>query len=304
MSSGSVETTPIALPKGDALAAHALKVVTGRDETSIVLLAGPVGCGKTTIVVGLYELFNEGPVGGLLFGGSVTLAGFERICHWGRTASGGAAPETIRTNPSSGAAFLHLRVVDTSTGIPKSASILISDVTGEAFDEARDVSEPTIIPRPIWQRADVICLALDGERLATTTKRQVVRSGARSLLRAARESRLISKSCRLAVVTTKWDLITSSETEEFVAETESLLREQYGPDFQSISFHRIAARPTSSRVPYAYGLPGLLTEWISRIPSKPKIAVPAPDENSGLSDFAHLFWEKQRTALLGELDVI
>ena len=78
---------------------------------------------------------------------SETLVGFERICHLGRPESGLAAPDTLRTNPSNGAAFLHLRVANTTTGSPKAASVLISDVTGEAFEEARNVSEPTILGR-------------------------------------------------------------------------------------------------------------------------------------------------------------
>src|ERR1019366_2903409 len=104
----------------------------------------------TTIVVGLYELFNEGPVGGLLFGGSATLAGFERICHPGRAVSGLQSADTLRTNPHIDAAFLHLRVADTAGTVSKTASVLISDVTGEAFDEARDNAEPRAFPKPLW----------------------------------------------------------------------------------------------------------------------------------------------------------
>src|SRR6266849_823521 len=281
----------VAIPSGEALAADALRTVTARDETTVILLAGPIGCGKTTILISLYELFNEGPVGGLLFGGSATLAGFERICHPGRVTSGLSAPDTVRTSRSSGAAFLHIRVTDTSGGPPRTSSVLVSDVTGEAFVEARDVSEPTIITRPLWRRAGLICVVLDGEGMSLTTKRHAVRAGARSLLRSAHESNLIPHNCRLALITTKWDLVKPGDAEDFVTETESLLVKQYASSFESVSCHRIAARPTSNRVPYAYGVPRLLTEWVSRDRSKPAIAMPDTVKDSGLNDFSRAFWQ-------------
>src|SRR5207249_4628215 len=101
-----------------------------------------------------------------------------------------------------------------------------------------------------------------------------VRAGARSLLRAAQEAKLISHNCRLALITTKWDLVNPGGAEDFVTETESLLTNQYAPYFKSVSCHRIAARPTSNRVPYAYGVPRLLTEWVSRDGSQPALAIP------------------------------
>jgi hypothetical protein len=208
----------------------------------VILLAGPFGCGKTTIIVGLYELFNQGPVGGLLFGGSETLAAFERICHPGRVPSGLRSPKTIRTNPSSGVTFFHVRVGEERDESVEIASVLISEVSGEAFDEARDQSEPTMVTRVLWRRADMICVIMDGEKLAAPTKRHSVRAYAKSLLRAVREAGHVSAGCRLALVTTKWDLITSSEAEDFVEETELLLGQLYGLDFKAVSCHRIAAR--------------------------------------------------------------
>lgn len=304
MPADTTDTDAIALSSSEALPAEALKLVTSRDRTTFVLLAGSVGSGKTTIVVSLYELLNDGPVGGFLFGGSETLAGFEQICHTGREVSGRSVAETVRTNPSSEAAFLHLRLADMTTGSPSLSSVLISDVTGEAFDQARDFADPTIVPRPLWRRADMICLILDGQRLSSPTKRHVVRTEARSLLGSARASKLISAWCRLAIVTTKWDLVTSVETEAFVKDTEALLLDQYGSDFAAVSSHRIAARPSSQAVPYAYGIPNLLTEWMSRAPEKVTTKVPPFTHQSPLSLFVRAFWERERKALEGTLNVI
>jgi hypothetical protein len=291
------------LDSGEALVSTAISKVTAQDDTTIVLLAGPIKSGKTTVIVSLYELFNQGPVGGFFFGGSETLVAFERISHTGRMASGRSIPETVRTNPSSPTAFLHLRVVGTGEGSPKASNLLLSDVTGEAFEEARNVSEPTIIPRRLWRRADAICVLLDGEKLSSVTTRHLARTGARSLLRAAREANLISSRCRLMLVTTKWDLVSSNETVEFVGETESWLLDQFRADFESAASHRIAARPHSSRVPYAYGVPDLLVDWIAKPQLKVPIVAPNPT-SSGMSSFAQVFWHQQRELVAGVLNVV
>ncbi len=291
------------LESGEALVASEIRRVAALDDTTMVLLAGPIKSGKTTVVVSLYELFNQGPVGGLLFGGSETLVAFERIGHTGRLVSGRLAPDTVRTNPSNPTAFLHLRVAGTSEGQPKASNLLLSDVTGEAFEEARDVSEPTIIPRRLWRRADVLCVLLDGERLSSATTRQVVRTGARSLLRAAREAKLVSPHCRLMLVTTKWDLVESNETVDFVTETESGLLSQFRSDFESVSAHRIAARPSSTRVPYAYGIPNLLVDWLARRQLKVPVVAPSPT-TSGMSSFSQVFWKERRDLIAGVLNVV
>lgn len=302
MSSESPQSEFVALPQGEALGTSEVRQVTARDDTTVVLMAGAIASGKTTILVSLYELFNAGSVGGLIFGGSATLAGFERICHPGRAASGRSIPETVRTTRARGASFLHLRVVD-ETPVARTTSLLISDVTGEAFTEARDVAEPTIVSESIWRRADVVCVVLDGQQMSIATRRQVVRSDARTLLRAARESKRISSNCRLMLVTTKWDTVVSEDTEAFVTETEALLTKLFGCDFGAVTVHRIAARPTLGSAVYAHGVPGLLTDWLSRGPSKSIIAVPEAVAGSPLNAFAQSFWNQQSDTL-GALDVI
>ena len=284
------------LSQGTALGVASLRDVTARDDTTIVLLAGPVASGKTTILISLYELFNQGPVGGLLFAGSSTLAGFEQICHLGRQVSGNQSPETGRTSRTSGPTFLHLRVGDVRPSAPSVASLLISDVTGEAFDEARGTSEPTIIPRSVWRRANVLCVLLDGEELSFATKRQAARTNARTLLRAAHESKLLAPQCRIVSVVTKLDLLRSREAIEFVDGTEVLLEQQFGPLFASFATHRIAARPSSTDYPYAYGVAGLLTEILKRPQSRAPLFVP-PESTTGLGSFTTTFWQRERATV-------
>lgn len=289
----------VSLPADEALPASALGRVTTGDPSTVILLAGPIGSGKTTIIVSLFELFNQGPVAGLLFAGSSTLAGFERICHPGRAVAGLPSADTIRTNPHAGAAFLHLRVADVTAESPRLASVLVSDVTGEAFEEARDFAEPAKLARPLWRRADLICLVLDGERISNVQKRSLVRTEALGLLRAARDSKLLPERCRLSVVTTKWDVVEATDAQSFVDSTENLIADRHGHDFASVSNHRIAARPVSTRVPYAFGVPRLLTDWMALPTAKPALSRPPPAP-SGLGSFASAFWTG-RSGLLKEV---
>lgn len=291
------------LLSANALTASEVNRVTARDETIVVLLAGPVGSGKTTILISLYELFNQGPVAGQLFGGSDTLIGFEQICHPGRVASGLSIPETTRTSRTVGAEFLHLRVSDASGDVPNTTSLLVSDVTGEAFTEARDVTDPTIVSREMWRRADVICLLMNGENLASRTNRQAEKNEARLLLRAACESNFVTERCRLIVVTTKWDTVVTQEAQAFCEECDQSLRSQFSVKFKTVTSHQIAARPTSARVPYAYGVPRLMLDWITRPPSLPVIARPS-SKSVGPGVLAKAFWTSEESVLEGRFDVI
>src|SRR5438094_3901098 len=87
----------IDLPTGKELdESGALKLEVAR-PVRLVVVAGPVGCGKTTLLTSLYELFQWGPVAEFEFAGSKTLPAFEQRCHLSRSASGASEPKTQRT---------------------------------------------------------------------------------------------------------------------------------------------------------------------------------------------------------------
>src|SRR5688572_16963455 len=98
------------LPSGEPLSVSQLSSVTTRSDARMVLLAGQVSAGKTTIITSLHELFLEGPVSGFQWAASSTLPAFERLCHPARPESGRKSAETLRTNPSAGPVFYHLEV--------------------------------------------------------------------------------------------------------------------------------------------------------------------------------------------------
>jgi hypothetical protein len=74
--------------------ADALPLATGRASRLLAILPsrmlgiiGAYDSGKTSVIAGLYDLFQMGPVSGLTFAGSSTLHGLELICHDARAAS-------------------------------------------------------------------------------------------------------------------------------------------------------------------------------------------------------------------------
>src|SRR4051812_14264762 len=62
--------------------AHALTVreasrLAAARRPTVVVLAGTVSSGKTTLITSFYERFARGPIGPMKFAGSLTLPGFE-----------------------------------------------------------------------------------------------------------------------------------------------------------------------------------------------------------------------------------
>ncbi len=71
--------------------------ITRAALTRVIVLAGSEASGKTTLLVSLYERFQEGAFTEYLFAGSRTLLGLEMRCHRARIQSGASKPDTERT---------------------------------------------------------------------------------------------------------------------------------------------------------------------------------------------------------------
>ncbi len=187
-----------------------------------MIVAGPVGSGKTTILTSLFESFLEAPTGNYLFAGSKTLVGFERRCHDARKASGRLVAETGHTSRREGVRFLHLKLAAAEADIPSPRHLLLSDVSGELFKTLRD-SNSAVKEMTALQRADHLCVVIDGQKLTELGQRQVARNDARSMLRSIIAMGVLSPTCKIEIVFSKWDLILSAQPTQdlhrFLAET-------------------------------------------------------------------------------------
>lgn len=269
---------PVALQGGDALTLDEAAVLCRSGHTKVVLLAGPKGSGKTTIITSIYESFQEAPYGGYLFAGSQTLVGFERRCYLGRAASGGATADTGRTSANAGVQFLHLRVGRLNSDAP-ATNVLIADVSGEIFRQVRDSDEAQRL-LPFLERVDNLAIVLDGARLAKPTERQLPRNDARSLLRAFVESNRVHPACRIDVIFAKWDRLDqeSGESKSFLDETRATLRKACTEN--ELSFFEVAARPEAPSPPFAFGMATLLREWVDppTVVAKPVLSLSDPNK--------------------------
>ena len=54
----------IDLPSGNELDALAAAELQGARQTRLIVVAGPVGAGKTTLITTLHDLFQTGKIGG------------------------------------------------------------------------------------------------------------------------------------------------------------------------------------------------------------------------------------------------
>jgi double-GTPase-like protein len=254
----------VALPHGNALTENEAAEVTRRAPTQVVVLAGPVESGKTTILVSIFESLLDAPIGNFLFAGSQTLVAFERRAHDARITSTREFPTTAHTLPREGIVFLHLRLAATGGKEKIRRDLLLSDISGETFKQIRDSSRAAMDLNAL-RRADHLCLVVDGAKLADTEQRHAARNDARSILRSILEAKMLSRGCKIEVVFSKWDLVElasdSAQIKSYVNETREALSHLAAGNGRELQFYEVAARPETKLLPFAHGVPTLLRAW-------------------------------------------
>lgn len=256
----SAEPEWIDLPSGKHVSPKEASEVARSEITRVIILAGPVKSGKTTLVTSIYECLQHGTFGGYTFAGSRSLIAFERICHLARIASERGEADTERTRPTDDPEFLHLRV--RAEALPQeSQSLLFSDISGEDFRAACDSTEECR-RMGIVARADHFSILLDGAKLVDINRRQQVRNEAFLLLRSFLEAGMLDKQSHVQIIMSKLDLIVASaanETESFLARICEEFAGQHGTDVASMRFFRIASRSKSFRL--GHNVEHLMSVW-------------------------------------------
>lgn len=254
------------LPTGkelDEAGAQRLQVLR---PVRLIVVAGPVGCGKTTLLTSLYELFQWGPVAGFWFAASNTLPAFERRCYFSRTASERAEPDTERT-PFGEVRYLHLRVCPED--FSREIDFLFTDVSGETFERARD-STVECQQLTFLKQADHFLLLFDTEKLIVKERRWEVAHDSMTLLRSCLDSGMLAANCLVNVLWTKFDFFEAASSAEhtlFLEQLEGEVKSEFGSRLSQLSFSRVAARPTQvDGLKFGHGLPELLNHWASRSP--------------------------------------
>ncbi|HVB57510.1 MAG TPA: hypothetical protein VNE63_13950 [Candidatus Acidoferrales bacterium] len=257
----------IDLPAGKELDDAAAAKVQAARLTRLIVVAGPPGAGKTTLVTSLYELFQNKSVGGISFAGSSTLPAFERRCHISRTASERSQPDTERT-PYGEVRYLHIRVgADDLRHNP--LDLLFTDVSGESFERARDsISECQQLG--FLKMADHFLLLMDCEKLIDRLKRWDAANHSMSLLQSCLDSGMLGSNCFVNVLWTKYDLVEAAGDcthDTFFQKISEEFKKKFGSRVGRLTFTKVAARPMGvDSLEFGYGIPDLLKEWSNDSP--------------------------------------
>lgn len=279
---GSTETANISAPTVGALTQHELPPmvdlhsgaelnpdtacqITRATLTRLVILAGDVGSGKTTLLTSIYEKLNEGPFGNFLFAGSITIPAWEQRCHRARVASGAEKPTTVRTTGQE-QRLLHLRVRDLELERP-AQDLLLSDLSGETFRLVRD-SQAECERLLMLRRADHFVLLLDGEKLARPDMRHDAFHNGALLLRACIDAGMVGKHSYVDVIFSKDDQLRNGgqALDEYLEHIVTEIRKRDEQRVGRLRFHRVAARPVTSDVEFAYGISEVFASWVSDSP--------------------------------------
>ncbi|HTT93420.1 MAG TPA: hypothetical protein VMF55_02030 [Solirubrobacterales bacterium] len=225
---------------------------------TVLILAGDVETGKTSIFAALYERFGRGPFAGRLFAGSVTIPGFERRCHGWRVASGVHAPLMPHT-PLTELYWLHLRIRDAERKRPLQ-DLLFADYNGEIYADIASGADSEV-DRSFLRRGDHVGVVLDGGKLSAVTEREAALQRASYLVAALSEPGVLVDPRALFIVMSKYDLVAAaSESERVVAEETAA---KVGEQIKQKTGHeppilRVAARSQTELFPLGHGLNELL----------------------------------------------
>ena len=259
----------IQLPTGGGFDPQSASMVTCAAPTRLIVLAGAIDSGKTTLLASIYEMFQEAPLAGYLFAGSLTLPALERRCHLARIASSRSTPDTERTKVTDDT-LLHLRVRAEDCSRP-SQDVLFTDLGGERFRLAKD-STDECRRLELLLRADHFVLLIDGAKLASLADRHQAHVSAGSLLRSCLDAEMLGPHSYVDVLFAKWDLVAPElgkhRLKKFLEEVRSQFKERFAGRVARLRFFEVAARPTEPGLLFGHNLDQVVPSWIEDAPCR------------------------------------
>ena len=251
---------PDALPLGSSRADRVLSILPSR----MIGIIGVHDSGKTSVIAGVFDLFQMGPIKDISFAGSSTLHGLELICHDARVASERDEPHSERTKRGE-VKFYHLDVRRDEI----LQSLLIADRSGEEYEEVADLAANATAMFEL-RRADVITVLVDGRRLTSPADRADVMGAIPLIIQGMVENGAFERKPNLAVVLTKNDDVVASPRKERVEQDfQSIvegIRETFADDFGEFSSFVTSASPKDVNIERGDGLAAVLDFWLKPPP--------------------------------------
>lgn len=249
---------------GEALDNNDFYKIAARERTKMMMLVGPVACGKTTMETSIYQMFQRNPVCEYYFAGSRSLQGFEQRSYYTRIQSRGNIPETQRTRLDDTNVLLHLRLWNKNSD--EFNNLILADLSGESFTNSIGQVEEIKKKYDFAERADFIIGIIDGEKLCNKRTRNSVVAEITELLRTFYDAEVLNSDCILQIVISKYDLLREVHNyEEIQKKVKSQISGCLSTIFPSIEYFEVAAMPTNTQqTTIGYGLEQLLLSWLRK----------------------------------------
>jgi len=259
----------VELPQGDALDIHKTYEITASQKTKLIVLAGSVSSGKTTMITSIYHFLQRSAFAGYIFAGSKTLVGFERRCHSARISSGNKTPQTGRTRRGLSNSILHLRLRDEKCQ-RRSQDLLITDFSGEDYDAVyANVQLAQSEFGFIIKRADAFTLLVDGDTISLKKSRHSTKQQCIVFLKTLRDAGLLGFDSKVDVLISKYDIVkeraaNDSTISAFIDSLKREVESEFSKSFGMIRIFEIAARPDkeTEEIGLGYGVDKLIQYWL------------------------------------------
>lgn len=255
----------IKLYSGEELTFNQIPFISHKYNYKMITIIGDFSAGKTTLLATLFDLFQIGPIGEFVFAGSYTQVGFEKRCHQSRVASDRDTPDTERTK-SNEFSFLHIATKRKNQITKHATNLILSDVSGERFQNARN-SSTEMQGISFISNSDHIVIMIDGQKIKNPKQKYSEITNTETFIKMAIDVGVFGKDTCFKIVLSKWDLLSNDHNFDFVRDIENYFNNLFQDKVKLISYLRIAARPQNMEGDFAlgHGLNELLSEWCSSV---------------------------------------
>lgn len=204
-----VRDDSVLLPVGEALNDEELYRLSSKKDVNLICILGPVASGKTTFIAMMYGMFLRRIDNDILFSGSESIIGFERLLDHVRINSGKSKVDMPRTPKESRGRFYHLELLHNS--LRNKRDLIFADAAGELFDICKANQDNLDREIPFLDIAKHIAIFIDGEMLLDNRKRHSAILDTQSVLRTIRSSKQFRRGMNIDIIISKNDRIAEKE---------------------------------------------------------------------------------------------